>query len=148
MRNFQAARDKWLNAKERRQTARIGILQDKLSQAQDSAAIRDQNFDQEIRRGREEKEREVNFLRQESRSKEEELSLKLAKLSEEYDKLKSNMVSTSSTILFCVKQHNGRNITNITCIKYCTLYNLERGKCRLYTKYVKYRSILCDIIAV
>jgi len=88
----EAARDKWLNAKERRQTARIGILQDKLSQAQDSAAIRDQNFDQEIRRGREEKEREVNFLRQESRSKEEELSLKLAKLSEEYDKLKSNMV--------------------------------------------------------
>merc|ERR1712228_650939 len=46
----------------------------------------------EIRRGREEKEREVNFLKQEIANREEELNKKLARLGEEYEKLKSNMV--------------------------------------------------------
>ena len=91
----QAARDKWLNAKERRQSSRISVLQDKISQIQESATVREQNLTQEIRRGREEKEREANFLRQEARNREEELSVKLSKLTEEYEKLKSNMVSTT-----------------------------------------------------
>jgi len=88
----EAARDKWLNAKERRQSSRISVLQDKISQIQESATVREQNLTQEIRRGREEKEREANFLRQEARNREEELSVKLSKLTEEYEKLKSNMV--------------------------------------------------------
>merc|ERR1711892_268266 len=61
----EAARDKWLNAKERRQSSRISVLQDKISQIQESATVREQNLTQEIRRGREEKEREANFLSQE-----------------------------------------------------------------------------------
>jgi len=88
----EAARDKWLSAKDRRQSTRISVLQDKLSQTQEAATVREQNLTQEIRRGREEKEREVTFLRQEAKTREEELSLKLSKLSEEYEKLKSSMV--------------------------------------------------------
>eukprot|EP00092_Neocalanus_flemingeri_P060393 GFUD01072374.1.p1 GENE.GFUD01072374.1~~GFUD01072374.1.p1 ORF type:complete len:2138 (-),score=539.44 GFUD01072374.1:426-6839(-) len=88
----EAARDKWINAKERRHSARIGNLQEKLHQTQESAVVREQNLGQEIRGIREEKERELNFTREEARSKEEELSRKLSKLTEEYDKLKSNMV--------------------------------------------------------
>jgi len=88
----EAARDKWLSAKDRRQSTRISVLQDKLSQIQEAATVREQNLTQEIRRGREEKEREVTFLRQEAKTREEELSLKLSKLSEEYEKLKSSMV--------------------------------------------------------
>merc|ERR1711915_914002 len=38
------------------------------------------------------KEREVNFLKQEIAHREEELNKKLARLGEEYEKLKSNMV--------------------------------------------------------
>jgi len=88
----EAARDKWLSAKERRQSSRISVLQDKLSQIQEAATVREQNLTQEIRRGREEKEREVTFLRQEAKTREEELSVKLSKLTEEYEKLKSSMV--------------------------------------------------------
>jgi len=88
----EAARDKWLSAKDRRQSTRISVLQDKLSQIQEAATVREQNLTQEIRRGREEKEREVTFLRQEAKTREEELSVKLSKLTEEYEKLKSNMV--------------------------------------------------------
>lgn len=88
----EAARDKWLSAKERRQSSRISVLQDKLSQIQEAATVREQNLTQEIRRGREEKEREVTFLRQEAKTREEELSVKLSKLTEEYEKLKTSMV--------------------------------------------------------
>jgi uncharacterized protein YtpQ (UPF0354 family) len=96
---------------------------------QETATVREQNLGQEIRKGREEKEREVNFLRQETRNKEEELVLKLSKLSEEYEKLKSNMVST---ILFYAIHLNMENITK-------QYYIFGRENCRLYTKYVKYR---------
>merc|ERR1719431_116451 len=61
----EASRDKWLNAKERRQANRIASLQEKIGQVQEAASLREQNLSQEIRRGREEKEREVNFLKQE-----------------------------------------------------------------------------------
>jgi len=88
----EAARDKWVSAKDRRQSTRISVLQDKLSQIQEAATVREQNLTQEIRRGREEKEREVTFLRQEAKTREEELSVKLSKLTEEYEKLKSSMV--------------------------------------------------------
>jgi len=88
----EAARDKWVSAKDRRQSTRISVLQDKLSQIQEAATVREQNLTQEIRRGREEKEREVTFLRQEAKTREEELSAKLSKLTEEYEKLKSSMV--------------------------------------------------------
>jgi len=87
----EAARDKWLNAKERRQSARLSVLQDKITQIQEAASVREQNLTQEIKRGREEKEREVVFLRQEAKNREEELSVKLSKLTEEYEKLKSSM---------------------------------------------------------
>merc|ERR1711915_283324 len=56
----EASRDKWLNAKERRQANRIASLQEKIGQVQEAASLREQNLSQEIRRGREEKEREVN----------------------------------------------------------------------------------------
>jgi len=88
----EASRDKWLNAKERRQANRIASLQEKIGQVQEAASLREQNLSQEIRRGREEKEREVNFLKQEIANREEELNKKLARLGEEYEKLKSNMV--------------------------------------------------------
>ena len=95
---FQASRDKWLNAKERRQANRIASLQEKIGQVQEAASLREQNLSQEIRRGREEKEREVNFLKQEIANREEELNKKLARLGEEYEKLKSNMVSTGTLL--------------------------------------------------
>jgi len=105
----EAARDKWLNAKERRHSARVGILQDKLSQAQECAVAREQNFDQEIRRLKEEKDREINFLKQEARNKEEELSQKIAKLSEEYEKLKTNMVRKLSEAEHCIAPLKSKN---------------------------------------
>ena len=91
---FQASRGKWLDAKDRRQAARVSVLQGKLSQAQGAASLREENLLQELKRAKEEKEKEANLLRQEAKKKEEELLGKLSRLSEEYEKLKSSMVST------------------------------------------------------
>merc|ERR1719308_112655 len=66
----EASRGKWLDAKERRQAARVSVLQGKLSQAHGAASLREENLLQELKRAKEEKEKEANLLRQEAKKKE------------------------------------------------------------------------------
>ena len=90
---MQVAADDMTEGKSRNATAMICLQKGHLSQVQESITGREE--DQEIRRGRKKKESERNFYHQKARSKEEQLTLKLAKLTEEYNKLKKKMVSTA-----------------------------------------------------